>query len=268
MNIEKKQVRLKMPEGQHLFVSEHNISSDFPLHWHSYFELEIALDGSGEYVINDVKYDISKNNVFFLTSADFHHVLTDKKIKILNVSFDEEYISKGDFILPLFSIEKAYAFSQAECEKLVKAIQLLQYECSIDGNYISQLLRYILTLLLRKNNPDCSGIYTNEHYSGINKAIVYMHMHFREKITLELLADVAGYNPTYFSELFKKITNETYIVSLNRLRVGYACTLLTGGFSVTEACFLSGFNSLSNFGTIFKKFCKISPSEYQKASRK
>ena len=89
-------------------------------------------------------------------------------------------------------------------------------------------------------------------------------MHFAEKITLESVATVAGYNAAYFSDLFSRLTGETYIEALSRIRLGHAKSMLAGGFSVSDACFMSGFGSLSNFLDVFKKHYKISPHEYKK----
>ena len=91
-----------------------------------------------------------------------------------------------------------------------------------------------------------------------------MELHFKERVTLSDLAAEAGYHPTYFSELFKKTTGETYIEKLTKLRIGHARTMLASGFSVFDACFLSGFGSLSGFAAAFKKACNMSPREYKK----
>ncbi|MBQ7986126.1 MAG: helix-turn-helix domain-containing protein [Clostridia bacterium] len=269
MNKLKKQIRLEMAKGKHLSCSRHGVTLHHPLHWHSYFELEIILSGSGKYIINDVAYDICENNVFLLTPTDFHYLEVDGTVELLNISFDEEMIDEKDIVSLVFpETKKAYIFNQDEHERIVKAGELLNHEYVIGGNCQKQILQYVLNCIFRKNEPHHSSYLGDGYYHGIKKAIVYMQMHFKEKITLEALAKEAGYHPTYFSELFKSSTGENYISSLNKLRVGYARTLLANGFSVSDSCFLSGFGSLSNFGDIFKKYCNMSPSEYAKASRK
>ena len=93
-------------------------------------------------------------------------------------------------------------------------------------------------------------------------------MHFAEKITLETVAAVAGYNAAYFSALFSRLTGETYIEALSRIRLGHAKSMLASGFSVSDACFMSGFGSLSNFFTAFKKKYGVSPKEYVRGKKK
>ncbi len=269
INILKKHKRLNIPDGKHLVVSQHIVTNNHPLHWHSYFELEIILCGAGKYIINDIEYNISSNNVFLLSTTDFHHIETEETTRLINISFDEEVIAERELLFLMFSqTKKAYTFSPDEKKRLINAAELLEHEYRTEGECQRQLLQYILNSLFKKNPNPYTNAFFYDHYSGIKKAVVYMEMHFKEKITLRMLAEQAGYHPAYFSELFKKCTGETYISALNKLRVGYARTLLANGFSVSETCFLSGFSSLSNFGEVFKKFCQMSPSEYSKASRK
>ena len=92
-------------------------------------------------------------------------------------------------------------------------------------------------------------------------------MHFKEPITLARLAAEAGYHPSYFSEQFRRVTGEGYADTLARLRVGYARSLLANGFSVTDACFASGFGSLSAFGAAFRRLVGEPPSTYKKRHR-
>ncbi len=260
----KRHERRRMESGKHLMVEAHTVSEGFPLHWHSYFEIELVLSGTGKYVINDIEYDISAHNMFFLTSTDFHYLRLDGEICLVNISFDEDMIDEKDIGALAFSqIQKAYAFAPDEYERLKAAAGLLEHECAIGGECQRQLLQYLLKCIFRKSSVSMSSSANYQHYRGIKKAIIYMEMHYKENITLQMLAAESGYHPTYFSELFKKVTGETYIEALTKLRLGCARTLLANGFSVSDACFLSGFGSLSNFFTAFKRHCKMSPREYR-----
>ena len=265
----KAEQRLKIEDDKHLTVSENTVSEDYPLHWHSYFEIEIVASGKGRQIINDIEYDVEEQNMFFLTSTDFHYFKAEETAKVINISFDEEMVDEETLSFLLFSeTERAYRLDEEEYRRIVGACSILAHECECGGDCQRSILQYILKCMQRKNKPQTSNGGADAHYRGIKQAIAYMEMHFREKITLETLAAEAGYHPTYFSELFKKTTGATYIETLNKLRVGNARTLLSNGFSVSDTCFMSGFASLSNFLTVFKKHCKISPREYKAHTRK
>lgn len=256
--------RLIIKNDKHLTVETHKVVLNHPLHWHNFFEIEIILSGGGKYIINEIEYDLSQKNVFLLTPTDFHYINGTDEITLINLSFDETVINARE-ISELFSnkTKKAYHFECSELKRLINAAELLENECKIDGNCQTQLLQYVINFILRDNGSYFSTL-TQNHSQEIMKAIIYLEMHFKENITLENLANEVGYNPSYFSDFFKKVTGETYIEKLTKLRIGYARTLLANGFSVSDACFHSGFGSLSNFLTMFKKHCRITPSEYRK----
>jgi len=255
--------RLKIKDGRHLTVETHTTVTEHPLHWHSFFEIEIILDGKGEYVINDIPYDMREYNVFFLNSTDFHYIRVDGKATMINISFDEESLDEKDMRLLLHRDRKrAYSLEREEHERITSAAELLRHEYESDGDCQRQLLQYILRSMLRKDPVEAS-LLVWEHGNGIKKAIAYMEIHFKERVSLTEIASEAGYHPTYFSELFKKVTGETYIETLTKLRIGCARTLLASGFSVSEACFLSGFGSSSGFFSAFKRLCHMSPTQYR-----
>lgn len=268
MNEILKHERLELEEGKSLTVGTHTVYFNHPLHWHSFFEIEIILSGEGKYVVNGVEYDIADANVFLLTSTDFHYLKLNGTAEIINISFDETMMSDADMTALVFSkISRAYSFVGEEYSRIINIARVLEHECAIDGDCRASLLGYIIKCLIRKNEfvPDIDT--TDNSLRGIRRAIIYMELHFRENITLESVAKEAGYTPTYFSKLFKRATGKSYIEMLTKYRLGYARSLLANGFSVADACFSSGFGSLTGFQEAFRKKYNTSPNEYKKKHR-
>ena len=268
MNSILKHQRIELEEGKSLTVDTHTVWHSHPLHWHSYFEIEIILSGEGKYVVNGVEYDITNTNVFLLTSTDFHYLEIDGVAEIINISFDETMMSDSDMTSLLFNkISKGYSLDKEEYERITGVANVLRHECSIGGECQRLLLSYIIKCLLRKNGDLSNADITASSLHGIRRAIIYLELHFRENVTLEEVATEAGYTPTYFSKLFKKVTGKSYIEMLIKYRLGYARTLLANGFSVADSCYSSGFGSLTGFQETFKKKYNMSPNEYKKKCR-
>ena len=264
-----KSERRRLPDGSSLTVERHTVVGGHPLHWHSYFEIEIILSGAGKYIINDIEYDISANDAFFLSPTDFHYLKVDDVTELINISFDNNILDDKDMtLLAAETYKRAYSLDSTDRDRLHSAAQILLHEYEITGDCQNQILQYIVKCLLRKNAISEKGIGDAVHNNGIKKAILYLEMHFMEKIALDDVAAAAGYHPTYFSQLFAKVTGEAYIDMLTRLRLGHAKSMLSNGFSVSDACFQSGFGSLSNFLELFKRKCNITPSEYRKNALK
>ena len=258
--------RLALAAGRHLSVVTRTAEPLYPVHWHSYMELEIILGGEGTCRINDVAYKIPEYRLFFLTPTDFHALNAEGELRLINISFDEEMLSEQDMAALLSAgLGRAYALTDEEQERFVAAARLLEHECRIGGEACRTLLSYLVKLLLRQNEGATPATETAERLAGIRRAYVYLEMHFKEPISLATLAAEAGYHPSYFSELFRRVTGEGYADTLARLRVGYARSLLSGGFSVFDACFASGFGSLSAFGTAFRRLVGMSPAAYKRA---
>ena len=247
----------------HISISNHN-SKGFHTHWHRYFEIEIVTSGRGIHNLNGVETPIQKGSIYLLGPTDFHGIYAPTGISMINISFDEEMLSDGVLSFLISSApKKTYELNDEEYIRIIMATKLLQYECESGGECKKQLCQYILSFFAKNMNIENMDYINHTQLSGIRNSILYLEMHFREKLTLEILAKQAGFNPTYFSELFKKVTGETYVDRLNNLRSGYASMLLSGGFSVNDACFMSGFGSLSNFLSVFKNRYGVTPGEYK-----
>lgn len=242
---------------QHIAVRRRNADS-FPLHWHNYFEIEIVLSGTGRHLFNGIEYTMGRGDCYLLTPVDFHEVQVLEPLELINISFDET-------CLPERSMADAAKWRHLEEKalgRLTAAAELLRYECESNGPCKPQLLEYLLSSF----SGDTSEVGDREQLTGIRRAIAYLELHFRERITLEQLSRLSGYNPTYFSELFRKVTGRSYIQRLKELRLRYAAMLLRSGVSVADACYASGFGSLSNFLAAFKEKYGMPPSAYSKSN--
>jgi AraC-like DNA-binding protein len=109
--------------------------------------------------------------------------------------------------------------------------------------------------------PDPSGFMS----AGVNKALAYINSHLTEPFTEADLAAIAGYSPSSFSRSFKRHTGMSLVQYVNRLRINLACQLLMseGHQSITEICFLAGYNNLSNFNRQFLAQKGMAPSRFR-----
>lgn len=253
--------------NRHVAVERH-ISLDFPLHWHNYFEIEVIVGGTGTYVFNGKAYPVSRGEAFLLTPVDFHEIKASSPIELINISFDEVWLSENiRTVLYTRDFASVHWFEGEAYDRLLMAVELLRHECETDAPRINQLLDYLLSRFVGRSKKESEETASQSHVNGIKKAIAYIELHFREKVSLQRLSAISGYNPTYFSELFRKVTGETYVERLTSLRVNYAKALLKSGLSVSETCFESGFGSLSNFLAVFKAKCGMPPSEYRRKQK-
>ena len=264
MKNEKNISRLKKESVGHVSVELKDFNQEMPLHWHSFYELELILDGIGVHVLNGKEYTVKRGAAYLLTPTDFHTVKAIEPMRLWHISFDEGILSEQK-ICEMSSgyVKKSFTLDEKNLHRLSVLAELLVEESEMANGCTKELCETILTLLLRDGDESRTG--KHSEISAIRSAILYMNMHFREAPTLKTIAGQAGLHPNYFSELFKEVTGENYTARLTSLKLGYAKTLLSKGFSVSDACYNSGFGSISNFLTAFKKNEGMTPLEYKKS---
>ena len=96
------------------------------------------------------------------------------------------------------------------------------------------------------------------------KARNFIEAHVSDELSLGQVARVANTSPNYFSEKFKEAVGTNFVNYVARARFEKAAALLRNGeLRISEIAFAVGFQSLSQFNRVFKKFAGKSPTAYR-----
>ncbi len=134
-----------------------------------------------------------------------------------------------------------------------------------------QLVKAKETMVSRKQtdrpllpNP---GMPQDQKVNGTMKEIMqYIHVHFRENISISSIANKFYLHPNYVSQLFKQQTGKTFTRHLWELRIHHACELLVGTeFSIQEVAVQSGIEDYFYFNRIFKRLTGCTPVQFRQA---
>jgi AraC-like DNA-binding protein len=100
------------------------------------------------------------------------------------------------------------------------------------------------------------------------KARKYIEEHSSEGLSLTKVAKAVNMNANYLSESFKQVTGINFVEYVAHTRFATACDLLRDRkMRVSEIAFAAGFQSLSQFNRVFKKFSGKSPTQYRAGAR-
>ncbi|NOT94357.1 AraC family transcriptional regulator [Ferruginibacter sp.] len=99
-------------------------------------------------------------------------------------------------------------------------------------------------------------------YSRIVRAKLFIDKFYSEKIDLDNISDEAYFSKFHFIRLFKSIYGKTPLQYLTTVRINKAQQLLQMNKSVSDVCFLVGYESVSTFSGLFTKLIGTSPSQY------
>lgn len=105
----------------------------------------------------------------------------------------------------------------------------------------------------------------NEINRPIKEAQKYINEHYTSNVSLEEVAGLIGFNPTYFSTLFKKETGMNFLEYVTSVRIKSAKQLLADSKKSTlDISHEVGYNDFKHFTKQFKKVTGLTPSEYRK----
>ena len=134
---------------------------------------------------------------------------------------------------------------------------------------IRNLLECFLIKLIREHESPHHG--EGEHAADdlrTGEILRYLENNYREHITLEELCFLFGTNKTTLTRAFRRMTGDTVVGYLARLRLKTAKRLLREGkLSITEIAEHLNFSSVHYFTRFFSKHEKMSPSEYATSIR-
>ncbi|MFI5128556.1 MAG: helix-turn-helix domain-containing protein [Chitinophagales bacterium] len=110
----------------------------------------------------------------------------------------------------------------------------------------------------------------NKHFPRENlcdqvaQARNFIEENFSNRIRLHDMASEACFSKFHFLRLFKLMYGKTPHQFLTEVRIKKAKQLLQTGLPVSEVCFLTGFESISSFKGLFKRYTCLTPASYQK----
>ena len=250
-----------------LIIRKKNLFN-YDLHWHDCFEIELILEGTASQILNGESFTLVPGDIYLLNPTDFHSVKSNGAV-VYNIMFSEGLLD-DDFLQKILSVDRNMLFHLSKSEFRSAAALIYQMLSEFENStaysdsYIKNLLECLFIIILRK----CSFSFNenkDEKAYGIRKALLFVHSRFRENPTMAQAAETAGFNRNYFSTLFHTVTGKTYKEYINDLKLEHAKKLvLSSSIPITEVCFASGFNSLTNFLRAYRTKYGTSPGSMRK----
>jgi AraC-like DNA-binding protein len=253
-------------------------------HYHPEFELVLIVKGSGKRMVGDHIDRFEEGDLVLLGSNLPHEWLCD------TAYFDPQNGFQGEGIVVQFldSFLGGHFFKIPENRTLRKVLDDATEGCLIMGQTkekITDIMVSMVTMdaqdrlyalfdifkILSKTkeyqllaSPNFTTTFQADYNHSMKKVIAYIMQHFQEKIEMKMLLSIANMSSTTFSVSFKKNYNMTFSEYVLKVRIGYACSLLTDdNKSISQVATEAGFENLSNFNRLFKKAKGITPKEFR-----
>jgi AraC-like DNA-binding protein len=102
------------------------------------------------------------------------------------------------------------------------------------------------------------------HFGPLRRVVSYVHAHYRRRLTLRELAQVAGLSGSYLSRLFHDEMGEPLSHFIRRVRVDKAQELLLGtNMALADIAAHVGFANQSHLSSVFKEHTGRTPGAYR-----
>ncbi len=109
-----------------------------------------------------------------------------------------------------------------------------------------------------------AGRRSSKHGSVLEKAVNYIREHYRDSISLAIVAAEVNLSPAYLGYIFKEEMGTNFVDFVNSFRVDRARELLAGtNLTVTAIAEETGFYSYNRFAKVFKKYVGLTPKQYR-----
>jgi AraC-like DNA-binding protein len=258
-------------------------------HFHPHYQLFTVIKGTGtRFIGDDIRHFEEGDTVFLgpnmphLWRSDRNYFEKESQLQTegIVVYFKEDFLGNDFFEKPeMFDIksflknsERGLDLTGTMGEEMVRDLNELLGLTGFEG--ISKLLNILHKLSVTNDYQYISSTnYTNTHKISETERMRIVHeyvlKHFKENINLSTVASLSNMTEAAFCRYFKSRTNKTFSDFVKEIRIGNACKMLQDeNKSISQTCYESGYNTVSNFNNQFKSLKGVSPLQYQKLYRR
>jgi len=262
-------------------LDTHMLISSF--HFHDMCELVWIEKSYGKRIVGDHIGDFEDNDLVFM-GPDLPHIWQNDKsflnskdgaVKstviyfptnvLTNLTDDQNTLSRAQDLIGRAG--RGLKFTGDTNEKIKAVLLQLRHQ-----NGFERIVSVVKIIEILSNSTEYSYLasvvfknqYEEKDNNRINKVYQFLMENFQRDIQLKEVADLCNMTTNSFCRFFKARSQKSLTLFINEIRIGHACKLLQNAdYSITDVCFSSGYNNLTNFNKFFKGIKGMKPSEYR-----
>ena len=247
------------------------------MHGHAdYWEFTLVADGVLENHVNKTVETYQANTLFFTTTQDKHFLRKSgtKPLRYINILVKESYLTKllndisPTFKEKLLNGPHAYPFPRdliAKVEDVLHKITLLPsqrfkpfYNDSLNSVFLL-LLQYLFSLQI-----EFLSEMSKKKSQWLQQLKEVMQAHDSQTYTVKDLCEKFNYSRMQLNRLFNTYLNTSPHQYLIDYKLSYAQSLLRNSdLKLADIAMATGYSTLSQFNTNFKKKFGMTPKEYR-----
>lgn len=239
-------------------------------HTHSYAELFYIVGGDGQFRINDERYPVKADQLVIVNPGVLHteEGYDAQPMEYIVLGIEGLELSAGKNSDGRFSILDFH--SGGDILTCLRHI-LRESQGLLEGyeTVCQAYLEILIVRLMRSTSLAVAPVSMEKRASRQCAAVRrYIDTHYKEPITLDMLAEQTHVNKFYMAHAFKQEYGVSPIHYLGQRRIEESQYLLKEtDMSLSQISRVLGFSSASYFSQSFCKAVGMSPMEYRKKSK-
>lgn len=224
-----------------------------------YHIVAMILGGNAKYRMNKKSFTVQKGDVLFFRQGSQYNtkVISSEPWEHIVIAF------RTREALTDFLPDGATKVSRGNrFEELFTQAHSIWSECGIGYKVQTKAVLYqLLFALIQEHMTHLIG--SNASLRALKVATDYVEQCYREKITVEMMANLSGYSPSHFTRVFTKVYKTSPIQYVNKIRIMHAKNLLrTGQYTIAQIAQECGFSNVYYFTRCFKQVTGTTPAKW------
>ena len=254
------------------------------LHKHPFIQIWYVRGGSYRHCFAGTDFILGKGALMIVPPYYPHYLDTRGDSELVRCEFSQDFIADlppSEIRDSLFNlvylepvlvntnqIEPYHYFTGDAAQELETIFEELRHEYEKHDAFSSMFVRAnivrLLAVIAREYKIQERDKLFSNYREALDNALAYINTHYMEKIYLEDVCKIALMSERSFFYLFKQIIGMPFSKYLQYLRVLRAQELLSSTdrtqYDISLEC---GFQSLTYFHRVFKKFTGLLPGQYR-----
>lgn len=254
-------------------------------HWHDEIEIMVVTKGQAQVHINNRNYSVKEGGIIFISSNHLHSITGNSNLPfdffavVFNQTFLNSFVNDAVQLKYIDCLKNSEAvfpeiiFPRQDWEMEIYHLLLDIREIFAKKETAYELLikiklYIILYLLYTHSDKEISAGHKHADYRiTLTKAVIeYIKANYENRISLPELSAKFNLSEGHLSRFFKSMTKMSIVEYSNYYRISKSLMLLKETEKdIGEIAGMTGFNNISYYNKIFKKYMHMTPSQFRQA---
>ncbi len=251
-------------------------------HWHKAFQLCLVLEGTIVFHFTNKKVTVSKGDGLFINYQQIHMAYSQEEpASYFCVQIPPAFLCADSrsaffikYVAPFFDRVNFWGiplFADRPIDhEILKDIREIRNLFLHSSHPAKEIRAMVEVMKIWENIIKMTGCTDNEYFVNppVNQRLrlveQYIHEHYTQKITLDMLAAHISLSRSECSRFFNKATGQSFSSYLSCFRVNKSTDLLSHtDMSIAEVAHAVGFGSQSYYTETFRKLKNMTPKKYR-----